>query len=243
MYGIAASTTAAPNPRRRRWRRRLAVLAVLLGLVVLFHVPLLRHLGEFLVHDEPLAAADALIVHGAGDVRQIERLYKDGWVKKVVLIEDSSSRLARYNVIPTEESTLRRALAARSLPDTMLTVQAGRFKTNWDRARYLKDWLEQHPAARVIVLADEFDSREAEYVYRSVLGPEAGRVIWHAVRDVRYDPSNWWHKRQGVVHVTNCYVALVHAYLAGEPPSPATEWDPDRYEEALKSAAHKGGAK
>jgi hypothetical protein len=210
--------------------------------MMLFHVPLLLCLGRFLVHDEPFAAADVLIVHRADDVGEIERLYRGGLIKQVMLIEDRSSRLARYDIAPTHESALGRALAARGLPDTMLTVQAGRFKTNSDRARYLRDWLEQHPAARVIVLADEFDSREAEYIYRSVLSPEASRVTWHAVRDLRYDSDDWWCTRQGIIHVTNCYVSLVHTYLAGEPASPAAEWHPDEYEQSLKSA-FKGGAR
>jgi hypothetical protein len=149
-------------------------------------------------------------------------------VKEVVLIEDRSSRLSRLNIEPTKESDLRRAMSARNLPDAMLTVRAGRFKNDWEAAKELRDWLAQHPTARVIVLANEFDSREAAHVYRSALGSEANRVSWHTVRDVRFDATNWWRGRLGIVTVTNCYVSLLHTCLLGEPPQPAADWDPDR---------------
>ncbi len=235
-----ANPGETPVPARGRWRRRLLLAGLLLAGLVLFHVPLFRGLAWLLVVDEPLVRTDAVVVAGSsGPIQnvpfdEVAKLYHDGYAGEVLLIEDRSSRIVQAGILPTLETVLRRELAARGVPERALTVRAGEYRTAWQMARALRDWLEEHPGAEVTVLADQFGSRARAYVGRTVLGADlAGRVHWRAVPDPRHAVGDWWHSRHGTVALFGAHVALIHTYVVGEPSETAERWDPDRFEREL----------
>lgn len=238
--GEALNCTAGPVRgwwRRTRWRRRLAVAVLLL----VFHAPLLRAVGGFLVVGDAPAATDAVVLGGDSDPSvfdDLARMVRRGDTREVLVFDDRSSRLVRLGIVPAPETVARREMAARGVAPGAITVLTGEYPTAWAGARRLRGWMESHPESRVVVVADQFGSRGSRHLTRRVLGPDlAARVSWWPRPDPRFDPSNWWRSRQGVVAVGGAYVALTHAYLFGEPPE-AERWDPDRYESQLRSHAN-----
>lgn len=235
-----AKASAPPGPRRTRWRRCPLVVAVV-AILVLFRAPLLRSFAGLLVIDDPLVATDAVVVGGSNGPSQsfpfdaVAQLYREGLVREVVVLEDRSSRIVQMGILPTLETVLRRELPFRGVPESALTVLPGRYRNGWNAGRRLAEWLAEHPQAQVTMLSSQFDSRESAYVIRSALGPEAAkRVHWRVLPDMRYDVTNWWHSRQGLLRVFGAHVVLLHTYLVGEPPQGAARWDPDRYESQLR---------
>ncbi len=217
--------------------------ALVVAALVVFHGPLFRFLAGLLVVEDQQTAAGAVVVMGASGpfhaapFNEAAQLYRDGQAREIVLIEDRSSRLVRAGVVPTLEMIGKRQLAEQSVPDAALTVLAGEQRTDWDRARRLGSWLDEHPAASATVLCNEFDSRRTYGIFREELGARrAARLLWRAVPDRRYGVSNWWQSRQGIVEFAGAYVALAHAHVVGEPPRDTKRWDPDEYEAALKEA-------
>jgi hypothetical protein len=226
--------------RRRRWRR-LLIVSALLAALVLFHRPVFRGTAGLLVVEDPPAKTDAVVVAGCSGPFQtipfdeVARLYHDGEVRAVVLIEDRSSRLVQAGIVPTLEAVMRRELAKRGVPESAFEVVAEGNRTGWSGARRLGAWLEAHPEATVTVLCDEFDSRRVAYVCRQVLSPEAmARVRFRALTDSRYGVNNWWRGRQGIVQFFSSTVVLSHTYLFGEP-SGAEAWSPDAFESDLRA--------
>lgn len=215
---------------------------MLLVVLVIFHGPLFRFLAGLLVVDDPLESADAVVVAGtsgpyaAVPFDELADLYHKGLARKIVLIEDRSSRIVEAGIIPTLETVVRRELAARKVPENVLTVRAGTFASPWDSTRSLRDWLGEHPEARVMVLCDQFSSRNSRVIVRSVLdGPASERVRWRVLPDRRYDVSNWWHTRQGITALVAAYVTLLHTSIVGEPAEKSQRWNPDQYQTQLRS--------
>ena len=60
-----ASSNPEP-PRRQRWLRRLLAIAVMGGLLWVFHVRLLEAAARFLDVSEPPRSVDAIVVLGGG---------------------------------------------------------------------------------------------------------------------------------------------------------------------------------
>jgi hypothetical protein len=241
-----SSKPSLPGPSRSGFRASRFMLwgaAILVAALVVFHGALFRFLAGLLVVEDQPTATDAVVVMGASGpfhaapFEEAAQIYRDGQAREIVLIEDRSSRLVRAGVVPTLERIGKRQLAERGVPDAALTVLAAEQRTDWDRARQLGAWLDEHPAASATVLCDEFDSRRAYGVCRQVLGAQtAARLRWRAVPDRRYGLSNWWQSRQGIVEFAGAYVALAHTHAVGEPPRDTKRWDPDEYETELKAA-------
>jgi hypothetical protein len=245
-----APLAAAPGqntdqPRRRlSWKVRLLLATLLLTALVLFHAPLLRSVARLLVLEGPLVPTDAVVIVGRSGPYQsvpfdvVADLYHQGMVGAVVLIEDRSSRLVRTGILPTLESVVQRELDARRVPTRTLTVLAGEYRTGWDSAQALRDWLQEHPQAHVTLLCNQFGSRANALIVRTVLGTEtAWRVHWRALPDSRFDVTNWWQQRHGIVAVLGSYIGLVHTYVVGEPAEQAARWDPDEFERTLRERA------
>lgn len=229
---------------QRRWLRRLLAAGVLVTMIVACHVPLLRIVAGVLVVDDPLVPAEAVVVVGrsglyrAVPIDELVGLYRKGLARQIVLIEDRSSRIVEAGIVPTLETVLRRELAARGIPEKVLTALPGDYHAGWNSARRLSDWLQEHPTGQVTVLCDEFDSRRSAYVVRSVLRTtDAARVRWRALPDQRFQTTNWWRTRQGMTELFGAYVSLLHTYLMGEPGKMEERWNPDQFERKLRELA------
>jgi hypothetical protein len=233
---------AKTEPKRRpRWRRRLLVASVLVLLAVVFHASLFRLLAAGLVVDEPLTKTDAIVFDGRnGPVMQIPldevaELYRDGLAGRVILIEDSSSRIVQQRILPTLDTVVKRELPRRGVPAQAITTLSVEVRGERDMPERLQRWLSENPESTVTVLVRELNSRDKIHTLRHVLKPEeSSRVHIHAVPDPRYNATNWWNTRRGVTELATCYIALAHTLLIdeGEPPA---RWDPDEFERSLRA--------
>jgi hypothetical protein len=220
-----------PPRRRLRW---LAAAALLLALG-LGHRALLRGLAGLLVVDESGGEASCVVpFSGYGARARSAEGFAGGAGAPVLLIEGRPSRLEELGVRPTGVEDWRRDLLARGVPSSAVLVVPGSADGDWDRARALRRWLEEHPEARADVLCDRFGSRRLRVILDGVLGPEAGRARVVPLRDRRIDELTWWHSSQGVASCYESLVRLAYVRLAGETSPTRPRWDPDRYEEALR---------
>ncbi len=225
-------------PAGRRWRRRAvrlaAVVAVLAGLYV-FRAPLLRGAASALIVDQPPEATTAVLLLDAdrGPQRAAERYHK-GRAGRVLLIEEWPGRVVQLGVLPPREDVQRRNLEAEGVPGEAITLLKGRPKSDWDRARRLREWLAGHPGATVTVLCDRFGSRRLCRVFGVTLGADAGRLRWQAPADRRFDEGDWWRHKAGFLRVFSAGVGLGYVWLVGEDREEWRPWEPDQYEKNLR---------
>jgi hypothetical protein len=235
---LTAVPAAAPKPRswRRRWGRRLLVVAVVLGGLYLGRAPLLRTAARLLIVDEPpWPTSCALVMGGDRSGERAIQLYKDGAVTEFLMIPWRPRRLQRLGVAPSAADVMRGFLRDAGLAGQSLTVLAPGIRTDYERAHRLRAWLEQHPDARVTALCHAFDSRKLRWIFDRVLGPEyAPRVRLRALRHRWYDETDWWQNMDGVRDVLNAGLGLGHFWLVGECDEEWHEWDPDEYEKTLR---------
>ncbi len=221
-----------PRPRGR-WRRVLLAAVALLPLV--FHQRLLTGAGMLLVADDPPARADYVLPLGAD--RGLDRaasLYRAGEAGAVLLVRGPRGRLEREHVLPPGVDIARRELARRAVPDAAVLVLPGESRGDWEAARRLGEWLRARPGATVVALCDRLGSRRERYILDAVLGADARRVYLRAEPHRRFDETNWWRHKEGVLHVLTASIQLGYARLAGEDKEPWREWDIDAYEKTLR---------
>ena len=158
-----------------------------------------------------------------------------GFAPAILLIDHRPGRLQRMGITLPYLTVTRRELAVRGVPASSVTVIPDQAGTDWDRARCLRDWLEQHPAARIAVLCNRFGGRKLRYILDTILGAEAaGRVRLLGLPERSYDEHDWWQHRQAIVDVFDSYLNLTFTRLSGEDHEKWREWDPKEYEKTLR---------
>jgi hypothetical protein len=226
-----------PQPqarRRRRWLRRLVFALILAGALYLARAPLLRGVASFLVVDDPVQQVDALLpLDGDWLYEQTALLYHDG-TKQILLLEGPPNRLVRMEIMPDPVALARRELTACKVPESAVEMLKMEKNGDWNRARRLRDWLNEHPDARVCVLCDRFSSRRTHCLFERELGGLSARVRWRALPDRRYDERNWYQNKVGVLSLFDSYLSVGHVWWYGDALGEREEWDPDTYQNNLR---------
>ena len=223
------------------WRRILLALAAC-AVVIVGHAPVLRLLARPLVADEPGAEMDCLCLAGGAygfegdnyfDMAAQWRIEQPAG--RYAVLEPWPCRVVEIGVLPTFESTCRRELARRGVPNTAVFRLPGCAWDDWDKARVLAAWLQDHPGASMGLLVGRFQGGRTRYVLRTVLGrAEADRVRILAVPDADCTEANWWRSRGGAKTFAFAWLKLGFAWCEGEDrfvPRPASAAE---YERALQ---------
>jgi hypothetical protein len=246
-HGVAIPSLEIQNPKseiqnrgRRRWRRRLIIAGATLALIAIFHAPLFRLLASGLIVDDPPAKTDAVIFGGRNGpfaqipLDEVAELYRNGMVSRVILVEDTSSRIVRQGILPNLDSVVRRELPKRGVPTEAITTLFVDGKGERDGPMRLKQWLQENRGMTATIVRTELSSREGRLMCSRVLdSEEMSRVRTHTLADPRYNSSNWWTTRRGIIELSTCYISLVHTLLFDET-SPPARWEPDEFERSLR---------
>lgn len=179
--------------------KRIAALAALFLLFAAFVVP---RLGAWLVAEQPLQKADAILVLGGSRFeRPLEAvdLYKEGWAPRVLLlrqISDAGEILLQQRGVPyTREIDVQIDVMTRlGVPRVAIEILDEANSTK-DEADLLRDFMVANRLSRVIVVTSKQHTRRAGLVMRRRLEPIGAQPI---MRASRYDPSDvnaWWRER------------------------------------------------
>jgi len=223
--------TRHPSP----FTRRLVVVLAVGGCLWLFRAPLLTSAAGVLVLDQPIEAAEYVVVLDEWtQSREALTVCQASQASRLLLLRDRPNRLHQCQLLPPEGDVLRGELIQSGLSARVVTVLTCEEKGRAAQLRLLGEVLAEEPQARVIVLCDRFTSRSCYHLCRTLLPrDQTERIRVHAVSDPLYDEQDWWHHKEGVLGffggVLGYTYFLIHgAEIENEPP-----WDPDRYEEEL----------
>jgi uncharacterized SAM-binding protein YcdF (DUF218 family) len=223
--------------KRRYWARALLATVVLGAFLYGFRVPILRGVATYLIVDEPSAVADYVLVLPGVDRRydRAAQILQAGSAASILLVERRPKRLERMGLLPSFESVSQHELVSRGVPASSITVIPGQTRTDWERARRLRAWLDSQPATRIVVLSERFGGRKLRYVLDKTLGADyAGRVRLLGLPERSYDENDWWRHREGVVKIFDAYLNLAYTRLCGEESEEWREWDPEQFKKTLR---------
>lgn len=229
--GDAAKRNEICRLWRCRWLRRLSLLLAAMLALYVARAPLLTAVAAGLVMQPATASADwALVLGGDRCFEQVAQLFHSGTIRGVLLIEFMPSRLVRIGVLPPDEELARRELTKHGVPESAIEVVRGRATSFWEAARNLDSWLADRADDRLIITCARFAGREQQLkLSRVFVSERTERLGWLPLVDRRYDETNWWTRKEGVLDVFNSYASLAYVWINGEQPSTWREWDPDRW--------------
>jgi hypothetical protein len=203
---------------RRKWRRRLTIVAVLVLAVWMFHARLLRGIAGGLIVEDPRGPAPAvLILDGDRQFDSAAELSRAG-AATILVYRCRPDRLARMGIMPRGDETARRELLQRGVSDQDVEILVGESATRSRIAAALGQWLADHPDQTVNVLCDRFTSRTWKIVLQRAVAPAlAANIQIVPLSNRQFDETNWWRSKPGTMAFVNSYIRLgFHYWRSGD---------------------------
>ena len=194
--------------------RRLLTLVLLFAFtgaaLVAAHRPLLTAVAQFLIVQDPLDQADAIIILSGARrderVRQAAELYRHGYASVVIL-----SGGEELEGIPIPE--LQRAQALKhGIPASALRFEKLSTSTA-EQARYLRSILDAMDARRAIVVTSSFHTRRTRYLFRRIFSGSPAEIRVYPVQQDVFSPVQWWTRNWDTEQVVLEYIKLGLAVL------------------------------
>lgn len=183
----------------KRLLRRSALIVAPLLLLAAITFP---RLGNWLVVQDPLEKADAIIVLGGTMYeRPLEAvdLYREGWAPRILLFRQvvdwgEAELIARKFSYTREVDVQIDVLSRLGVPRDAIGVldQAG---STAGEARLVFQEVQQQKYSRVIIVTSKQHTRRARLVMRRVLAPAGASPILRYSRYDRSDTDRWWTER------------------------------------------------
>jgi uncharacterized SAM-binding protein YcdF (DUF218 family) len=211
-----------------RW---LIVLPFMGLLLYVGHPFLLRAVGRYLMTEDRLQKAEAIVVlagdGGVARVLEAVRLYQDGYAPRIILTHQRLPKgyeaLGRLGVtVPEERDIQWMVLKAMRIPPAVVLQVKERADSTWSEMVHLALLLKERRIGTVILVTDRSHSTRARKILTRVSDGKI-TIISRPTRYDTFDPERWWQSRVDAKEVLLEYEKLLN-YLAQSTGAGRTGW-------------------
>ena len=208
----------------RGWTRRIALIAV--GVMLVLAVIAVLGVGRWLVVEDPLERADAIVVlSGRIPMRAIEaaRLYRAGYASQIWLTrpEEPAAALEALGIPYSGEDFFNaQVLVHEGVPLSAIRVLTPSINNTADEVRAVAGELRRENRATVIIVTTKAHTRRVHRLWQQLAGGQ-GRAIVRAAAVDPFDPAHWWRTTGDALDVVREVLGVLNAW-AGLPLHPAT---------------------
>jgi uncharacterized SAM-binding protein YcdF (DUF218 family) len=175
----------------------MALLAVPV-LVVASHPLWLAALGRWLVVEDPLVAADAIVVMGGGGPDRVAggvALFEAGYAPWFVV---TNMPLNTPGIREDYAELMRREAQWQGVPPERILRAPGTVRTTYEEARAVGTLCAERGWQSLLVVSDRFHTRRTRRAFGDVLAGSGIRVIVRASTYSWWWPDDWWRSMDGL---------------------------------------------
>jgi len=209
---------------RPRTRTRRVLLAVS-GFWVVVFVVIFFGIGRWLVVEDPIEKARAIVVLSGGmPVRAIEagKLYREGYAPELWLTHsvEPGETLGEMGIpFAGEDYYNKLVLIHEGVPPEAIHVLEPPIVNTADEIKVAATTLARGKGEVVIIVTTKAHTRRTRLLWRR-LAPGPGRAIVRAATGDSFDPRHWWRTTSDALDVVREALGLLNAW-AGLPLHPA----------------------
>ena len=208
---------------RKPWRWRWALVAV--ACVILLLVLALLFVGRWLVVEDPLAKADALVVLSGRmpeRAQEAAKIYAQGYAPEVWITKSTSPEAELRSMgidFHGEEYFSAQVAEHDGVPANSVKILDTLIVNTADEMRVISDELERRKLSRVIIVTTKAHTRRVHVLWRRIARPGQTAIVRAAETD-SFDPGRWWASTSGALDVVREVLGLFNAWV-GLPVQPA----------------------
>jgi uncharacterized SAM-binding protein YcdF (DUF218 family) len=208
----------------QRQRRRRIVLGVA-GLLLLGAVLFLLGIGRWLVVEDPLEKAQAIVVlSGRMPLRAVEaaKLYREGYAPKIWLTysTEPGATLQTMGIsFVGEDAYNRQVLLHEGVPAADIQLLQPPIINTADEIAAVSAALKEEKGARVILVTSKVHTRRVRILWHK-LATHGEQAIVRAASDDPFEPKRWWRTTGDALDVVREFLGILNAW-AGMPLHPA----------------------
>ncbi len=212
-------TNSLKRPRLRR------ILLGLAGVALLGAVVLLLIIGHWLVVEDPLEKAQAIVVlSGRMPMRAMEaaKLYREGYAPMIWLTrstEPGATLEAMGIPFVGEDSYNSRVLIHEGVPADAIRLLEPPIINTADELAAVCAALEKEKNGRVIIVTSKVHTRRVRILWHKISAGR-GRAVIRAASDDPFEPGRWWRTTGDALDVVREFLGILNAW-AGMPLRPA----------------------
>jgi uncharacterized SAM-binding protein YcdF (DUF218 family) len=218
---IQGSPDSISRPRSRTRRVLLAIggFCVVVAGVIFFGI------GRWLVLEDPLEKASAIVVlSGAMPLRAIEagKLYREGYAPEIWLTHsvEPGETLGKMDIsFAGEDYYNKLILIHEGVPPEAIHVLEPPIMNTADEIKVAATALTRGKGKVVIIVTTKAHTRRTRLLWRK-LAPGPGRAIVRAATGDSFEPRHWWRTTSDALDVVREALGVLNAW-AGLPLHPA----------------------
>lgn len=214
-----ADSAPTKHPRTRR------ILFGLAGVALLGATVFLLCLGRWLVEEDPLEKAQAIVVlSGRMPLRAMEaaKLYRNGYAPKVWLTRPTEPGAALEAMgIPYvgEDFYNSRVLMHQGVPEDAIRVLQPPILNTADELSAVSAALGEERLSRVIIVTSKVHTRRVRILWHRIAAGRGQALVRAAAADP-FEPGRWWRTTGDALDVVREFLGILNAW-AGMPLHPA----------------------
>ncbi len=209
---------------RRRSRSFIYLGLGVIGLCVLaylVHPIVLRSVGAYLVVEDVLEPASAIVVLGGrAPLRALEaaRLYKDGWAPKIILNQalrrETFYALSSLGIDLVEEYQCEReALLHSGVPEDAIMVIEEEVENTLAELRAVLRSFYPPKETTLIIVTSNYHTRRTAAIWNHLTDGQVKGLIQWSRSDPSFDTTTWWKNRNSIKYLVNEYMGLINYWL------------------------------
>jgi len=213
---------SAPAKKQRFAR---AVLFAVIGGVIAGASIIFLGVGRWLVVEDPLDKAQAIVVLSGGlpvRAREAAKLYNAGYAPQVWLtrgVEPAASLQEMHIAYIGEDYFNSLVLTHEGVPSNAIHILEPRIDNTADEIRTIAAELERQKEATVIIVTTKAHTRRVHTLWRG-LSAGRGRAIVRAASTDTFAPYHWWRSTGDALDVVREVLGILNAW-AGLPLHPS----------------------
>jgi Uncharacterized conserved protein len=209
-------------------RRFLLAIGSAIGALTLVGIYAFCHAGTWLVREDPLEKAGAVVVLSGGLPNRAlaaAEIYRQGYAKEVWLTQPLHPRAAMEELrLPYagEEEYNRMVLIERGVRPQDVRVLKPGISNTADELRAVAESLDQRPGTAAIIVTSRAHTRRVRALWKKISQGHSGSVLVRASPEEPFDAAHWWRTTNDALTVVREYLGLLNAW-AGLPLNHAKE--------------------
>ncbi len=222
---FASPTFDDAEPPRPPRSSALWIFASVLLVAIAAIVVLLLNVGRWLVVEDPLEKATAIVVlSGRIPMRALEaaRLYQASWAQQIWLTHpnEPTASLAALDIdAPGEDALNARVLQHAGVSPANIYTLTPAITNTVDEVRAISAEAKKQNATLVIIVTTKAHTRRVHALWKKYADSSA-RIIVRTPADDPFDPTHWWRSTTDVLDVVREVLGMFNVWI-GMPLRPA----------------------